>query len=523
VNVCLPEVPVGRIEGRVVTGDVVFEGEIVATRFEEDGHRGTRFRAETDTTGRYALDLPAGRYTVQLRLGSGSYWTVYDYTSSGPGYGQVRPDTLAVDGSHSPSAIDFNFGALTLDLKLSSRLDGESGKVVLHPKNLDAGAGGRSAVWAGVADITAGRLQVVIPGVLPDDYQVEIVLGERDYMCYCPYGGEHFWMPGIRDRAASPWYSIGEGSAVHLTASVATEPARLEGRISGAWLDMGFRPEPEIALFSPDSVVIMPPRRVAGDGSFAVDVHLPGPVKMMVLHSGLEHWVGGPGFGEAAVYDLTLGQTIAGVEVVQCGIHFLLDGDFGLSWNTEFQIYDAEGQHRLAVMRYDGGSNYHLGVPNLWPGEFLVFLTPGSDNRGNVSWRPQWWDRAASVDQARRIRLDAAGDIVALDLRLETGGTVSGSVDVAGAEDWRYYIYAVPTNDPAVDRTFRRSNHNGVYQIQGLPDGGFKIGILPVSEPFAGPATPGMVWYPGTGDWYQAAVLTVEEAGAIIDIDFQVP
>ena len=141
------------------------------------------------------------------------------------------------------------------------------------------------------------------------------------------------------------------------------------------------------------------------DKFMPVDVHIPGPVKLRVLQYGLEQWIGGPGFAEATVFDLALGETIQDVELVQSGIHFVLDGSLNLSWNTEFRIHDATGENLLATMLYDGGSSHHVGIPNLWPGEFLVYVTPSWDSLGWLTWRPQWWDRAVTAGEATRITL----------------------------------------------------------------------------------------------------------------------
>lgn len=521
VNVCSPEIPAGRIQGRVKTGGVPVSGEVIATRFDERSDIRTHFRTEPDSTGYYAFDLPAGRFVVQLRLDSSSY-TTYHYTSEGPGYGEIPPDTLLVDAGHSPSGIDFNLGGMTLDLQLSTHLDGEEGEVALHRRDADPNDQRPGYVLGRRATIENGRLRVDVAGILPGDYRVEIILGSRMYLCYCPYDGEHFWMPGTRDPEASPWYTINVDEAVHLEAAIATEPARIEGRISGAWLEMGLTPEPELAIFSPDSVEIMGSRAIESDGSFGVDIHLPGPVKLRVRQRGLEQWIGGPGFDDATVFDLNLGETIAGITLEQAGIHFVLGGTTGLGWSTEFQIYDGTGEFRLATMRYEGGSSYHLGVPNLWPGEFLVYLTPSWDSLGYFGWRPQWWDRAATRDQARPITLGAAGDIVRLDLVPETGGIIRGNFTGNAEPEYRYLIHAVPLADPEVEKTFRRSEFQG-YEIAGLPEGEFKVGILPVNIDFEGPETQGFTWYPGTLNWEQAEILVIENANTITGIDFEIP
>ena len=66
-------------------------------------------------------------------------------------------------------------------------------------------------------------------------------------------------------------------------------------------------------------------RIVNDDGSFGVDIHLPGPVKLLVTQAGVEQWIGGPTFEEATTFELEAGETISGVELVQCGLRLSVD------------------------------------------------------------------------------------------------------------------------------------------------------------------------------------------------------
>jgi hypothetical protein len=426
-----------------------------------------------------------------------------------------------VDTAHSHAGIDFVLGGMSLDLQLSVHLNGEEGMAVLHRREGDPYDPYARYVRDGSGFVDNGRLRLDVAGILPGEYQVEFVLGSRD-LYYNNDNGERFWMPGIRDREASPWYDVGPGQAVHLDAAVASEPAWLTGSVTGAWLEMGLSPGPQVSLVTPDSVVVMGARRVEDDGSFALPVHTPGPVKILVSQRSIEQWVGGPGFNEATVFDLNPGQTVPDITLDQTGINFVVGSDLSLGWSTVIRVYDRLGEALLATMRFDGGSGYHIGVPNLWPGEFLVHVSPSWDSLGVFGWRPQWWDRADDPTQARPVVLGAGGDIVRLDLMLEAGGSISGEFTGNPAPVYRYYVYAVPVADPTGDRTFRRSEYEG-YEIKGLPEGGFKVGVLPVNVDFTGPDTPGFIWYPGTADWDQAEVLIIENANSITGIDFEIP
>jgi hypothetical protein len=179
-------------------------------------------------------------------------------------------------------------------------------------------------------------------------------------LCYCPYDGEHVWYPGVRDSSEASWISVGTDSAVALSIDLPTEPARIEGEITGAWLDLGRTLPPELALISPDSMTIMGPRVVGDDGSFGVNIHLPGPVRLRVTQDGVEQWIGGPTFEEATTFDLEMGETISGVELVQCGMRLSVDAPVRNLGGVAIRFYDPVSL--TLVTTYSSGSELSLIV-----------------------------------------------------------------------------------------------------------------------------------------------------------------
>jgi len=113
---CHIPIPGGRIEGRVRDGGLPFEAVIAATPIVDGAEAEAIFECAPDSGGVYRLDMPAGRYLLELRVGS--YRTVYDYTSTGLSYGQIPPDTVLVDEINSPLSIDFDLAGLILQLDL---------------------------------------------------------------------------------------------------------------------------------------------------------------------------------------------------------------------------------------------------------------------------------------------------------------------------------------------------------------------------------------------------------------------
>jgi len=507
VDLCGPQVPAGRIQGQVRTGGLPIDAEILATRIVEDVEIESKFRAEPDDDGFYDLDVPAGRYVVQLRIDG---WRArYDYAASGLGYGNIPPDTVLVDGAHSPIKINFDLGGLTLRFDLSDDLDGQWGEVVLHRREEIEAEKRETFVDGGDAEIVNGLLEVQIAGVLPGEYQVQIVISN----------GEQFWMPGTRDQAESPWYEVVVDSVVSLESGLTAPPARIEGRIAGAWLDMGLDAEPELSIVNLDSTVITRPRRVEEDGTFAIDICLPGPVKIQVTQKGIEQWIGGPSFDEATVYSLQSGQTISDIELLQSGIHFYVSAPEGYVGEARFQLYDPVSLNLLASPYPSSAYSAHIVIPNLWPGDFLILVSKEEWSLGSICWKPQWFDRATGPEQARTISITTAGEVVGLDLVLELGGVISGRVmDEEGSSGFHRLVLT-----PA-DEFSAWGNHYslawlGKYDIQGLPDGDFKVGVLPPHQYMVDPLPSGIIWYPGTSDWETAGIIEIRDAAVVSDVD----
>jgi hypothetical protein len=353
-------------------------------------------------------------------------------------------------------------------------------------------------------------------GILPGEYQVEVVLGYRDYLCNCPYDGEHVWMPGIRERAESPWYTFEADSLVTISSVLPEVTGRIEGSVTGAWQEMGLDP-PEFSLFTPDSTMIMGRRRILGDeGTFGTDLHLPGPVKVRITHHGVEKWVGGDNFTEATEHQIEAGQTVSGVDLVRGGISMeVVSEEFPSMGDADVRLYDPADMSLVSVAEYiNHFSNSHYGIGNLDPGTYLLYLKARSYRPGSVHWRPQWYDRAAEAGLATPVTISAAGDVVDIEVNLEKGGSLTGGYNEdLEDENWRRVV-AFRVDDSADSYSdFFFPEHDGVFKIYGLPDGDFKLGEFStdVDWEVGGPIPVEARWYGGS-TWEEATVITIEDA-----------
>ena len=456
-----------------------------------------------------------------MRFGANQNIT-YEYSASGLRFGDAPADTLIADSKHSPAAVDFDLSSLRLHVDLSRDLDGESGTLQLHRRGASASIPWPTNVRTGGGTISGGGLDVELTGVLPGWYKFELVVGRRGYRCNCPYDGEHIWIPGVRDSAAAPWIEVPANQTPEITARVGSNPARIQGRITGAWLDFGLGP-PSLSLFTPESTLVRGERPVAADGSFDLPMYLPGPVKLLVTHEGVDQWIGGPHFAEATTFPLETGRTISGIQFIESGLFMEVAVPyFRIEW-TWFRLYDAATSTLAASWLLQNASEPRLAMPNLRPGTYRMHIEP--ELRGFLPWAPQWYDRAISPAGATPITIAHEGDVVRIPVVLEKGGTISGTVREIPGVRVDYFVYITRADDATRwGYTFAHRDRPS-FVVKGLPDGDWKVGVRRQSTPPTYPDQPprDTVWYPGTTTWEAAQAIATRGFEDVTGIEISMP
>lgn len=514
-----PRPPSGNIYGQVMTGGVPAGAQILAEKITGNWNLESRYLVEADYHGFYSLDVGPGKYFMEVRFDGAGFR--YQYSDTGLTWGNVPRDTLVIGKSDPPRNIDFDLAGVTLDMIFPAEFNGKWVELVLHRSDIIEDGHHLTNVDQGGSYIKSGHLVIELPGVLPGRYQAVIVMG-RVYSNDGLYDSEHFWVPGTRDRNESPWFEVGVDSVVALDCHLPTAPAGIEGRISGAWLDMNLGNRPYVGMVTLDSIPLFEHGQVESDGRFALDVMLPEPVKLFVRQGDIDQWIGGPDFQTAEVFELQPGETISGVEFAQSGIHFFVDAPASATGTGNVEIYRPDNMEMVASVRHTFPVR-HLAVANLWPGDYLIRVSPADGDIGKARWFGQWFDGVETADQAQVVSITEHGEIVSLDLTLEIGGGIRGSAKTATGYLFNYYVVVTPADektslsDQAISFWFEPN-----YEFWGLPDGDFKIGFM-TSNPQVDPISDETVWYPGTTDWDQADVLEIREAGIIDGVDIILP
>ncbi len=406
-DLCRPEIPAGMVAGIVRAGGVQVNVMVTAARIPEDGETALFVQAEPDSAGRYRMDLPAGRYILSLTSDCGPY---YSYRLPGHDFDPTGPDTLRIDPDTSPVTADFELTLLQIEMGLSDRLNGWWGEASLYPR------GGGAAPFGSVrSPIAYGELDLILFSAPPGKYRVEIAVGRGSSPCGALRDAQHFWFPGTRDSAESPWIALSVDEPKQLYGSLGHEPACLAGSVEGAWLDLGLTP-PSIALFAPDSSRVLDACRVGISGEFNLDVCTAGPVKALVTQEGIDQWIGGATFDEAEVFDLICGETLSDVRLSQCGLRLKIsapEAGLGGAW---FRLYRSSDSVPVAQWYEDSGTNLLLGIPNLRPGTYRLYVEP--EDPETAAWNAQWFDRADRAEDAQPIRLANPGDVETIALTL---------------------------------------------------------------------------------------------------------
>ena len=507
-----PDLPTGAILGTVRSGGIPLDATVRATRVDLPDGDQSLFEFKVRPDGRYGLDVPMGRYVVGLRFGR-SWDLTYTYSAMGVRFGGAPPDTLVVQSMYSPVSADFDLASLRVHVDLPADFDGEMGWVQLHRRPDATPLSPWSYRGSQSGTVENGSLDLTLAGVLPGSYRVEVLVG---------FTNEPFWIPGVRDSALSPWIEVPPDRSPEVRGRVGPEMARIQGRIIGAWLDMGLSSGPEVDLLTPDSTLVCR-SGVGADGRFDAKTFFPGPVKLLVRQSGIDQWIGGRTFEDASVFQLEAGRTISGIEFVQSGMQVEIGGLYPRVEAAWFRLYDAATLAPAGASLAEPWYNLTVALPNLRPGTYRIYIEPYSF--GSQWWAPQWFDRAYNSAGGATITIGREGEVVPISVVLEKGGTIAGVVREAEGVTGDYSLYLTRADDPAPSsRTYAWSLNLG-FRFEGLPDGDWKVGAsrLSPSNPYSDTPPPETVWFPGTTDWQAAGIIPIRNFGDVTSIDIVMP
>ncbi len=504
-----PDLAVARLVGHVLTGSDPSAWRVEARGVDLPLGLARIIAGHPAADGAFALDVPPGRYL--LRLDNPGIPGHY-YAASGPVTGSSQADTLEVAEGRILAGLDFRLGSARLEISVADPgLEGVRATLKFYRQAAD-GQGREGSPRTTEQLITGGTATLTLEGLPPGLYQAELVLGTPSHLAPVGRGGEHIWLPDSDGPEGADWYEITAGAMLPLAYASTAEAAHLSGRIDGAWLELGLDDRPLLDAIDTDSVLVLEGWPVDEAGAFTLDLLRPRPVRILIRQNTMAHYLGGPDFATATVYDPQPGQTITGVDEADCALTL----DTGLEtvyWQPVFEVLTADGLTSLGQIHRDPVGDLFV-VPNLWPGTFLLRIL--SPYHGLAPWLDQWYPGTLDVDLATPITLTDPGQILPLAMTLLEGGSISGRLVEKYILVPYPHVVVTTADDPSVWGTANPHGIEQEYEVLGLPDGDYRLGQTLAY------ATSDTIWYPGTTDWTEAAVITITDGADVAGIDIPV-
>ena len=246
---------------------------------------------------------------------------------------------------------------------------------------------------------------------------------------------------------------------------------------------------------------------VQSDESFDLPVLAEGEVRMRLRGLDAEIWMGGGSFSDAEPIRIIAGS-VADVGTVQThGIACRLVVPPGL--DTSYWLTTLVGRAGPVQVRPVGTTSEDQWLLPLSQAGVYALQVRWV---GPSEWRPQWFDRATSMENATLISVDDAVAPTSIDIQLERGGTISGRVlDETGAPVVGARV-AIRLGTDLI--RYWRTGTDGDFRIGGLPDGPVRFAVL-----FEGT----YIWYPGTDSEVQAETIEILNAGDNAGLDLFLP
>jgi hypothetical protein len=495
-----PVVATAIVEGRV--GAAAPGHNLIVAFVSLDGQY-RRFATRVDDAGRYRAEVPAGDYTHRLEgaLPRSTYLT----PAGEPTMREADAETLRLRAGVGVVRRDFRLGGLRLLAAGLEALDGWRCGLSLH--RLEPGDTDTTSIGTSSADVSGGALDLRTLPALPGAYMLKTRFE----------GG-----PGSSASTAWRWYAatgassspdtlrIGPDSVTTVTASWPA-PAVLSGRITGAWQELGMS-APNLYAVDEGGAFVSGGERVGIDGTFRLILPHAEPVRLRATWGGVgTAWVGGLDEASATVFSPPAGGTIAGIEHAVSGLLVRPRSEVPLTASAicRIELHEVEGLAPVQTIYVQ--SDRSSGAHCLRPGTYRIRLV--NDPQRSL-WRPQWYDRAATMELAAPVVIPVGGTLV-IDPVLERGGQISGTALTGGADDG-FVIITSADEAIVLDVAWVTAAEPG-FGWTGLADGRYRVGLYcgdywywPGSE-----VPPGTLWYPGVTEWAAGADLEIVDAGVI--------
>jgi hypothetical protein len=488
----IPPVPpsgTAEIYGAVIGGSGPIERAWVRVASVD---RDATFDSRSAEDGTFLIPVPPGSYRLAITPPDAIQSQIW-FAAEGPTLDGSLADTIRVQEGGGDFRADFLLGGVLLYVHVTPLSDEREISCALVDPDEPASYSSGHRSW-----IDDSLAVFDFPAVVPGEYLLKVRRWDSE-----------LWLPPTVDRSRAGRIEI-EPLQTLFRSDTLPNPARIRGRLSGAWISGGITSR--ISLHGPDSTIVSSGYQ-AEDGSFALAVPAGGTIRVSAESgsgdwesSRVRTWLGGASLGTATPFLVEPGASIDVGDFPTCGIRCrIADPPGGPPDDWHVGCYDTNERLRAGVISSGSGEAV---VPLSGPGEFRLLIRRVS----NGSWRQQWFDRQVRFEDATPVAVTDPGATAEASFVLEKGGTISGKILDLGGAPIEDLVGRIEVGDRFEDH-FWGSGEDGSFAVTGLPDGDM---ILSVRTRFA------WVYYPGTTDRDSAQAIPIANAASVGGIEMRI-
>jgi hypothetical protein len=469
----------GAVEGYVLAAGLGVASDINALSLDEGvtGWSPSRIQAQTrtDSTGWFRLELPTGRYSLDVDV-LGNEFDVHS-----------RPDTVLI----GPSVLrhDLRRGLAKIRLLLPQEWEGQACRLQLDGESYNDGSVR--------VDVVQGWTEFVIPAVSPGAYSMRLT---------APASAAAIYLPGTPDPAAADVLVVGIDAVAAYERDFTDSYVTVSGRVTGS---SQVEPRLWVAVYAyTDGLRTVAAVDCDDDGRYQLVLPVPLVVSLRFSCGSGEQWYGGDTYGTAARIALQAGDRVTGIDLVESGLEVALHGPGDFLYRTvRIWVCDEAG----TLLRFLQTTSNPTRIGLLRPGRVLVRLDGVCDEQ---TWAGQWFDGAASPSGATPLDL-VAGERRRLDVVLAEGGRIDGRVLEADGL-YQGSIQVELCDDRGEPWCgWPRYADEGRFTFTGLADGEYFLRVeLDDGDRW---------WYPGTYEFAAAAAVGIVDHGVVTGLTWTLP
>lgn len=494
----------------------------------EDSWPETRLGGECGSDGVFEIDAPPGNYRVGVWISEAED----EFPWAGPGWSidasvfwravhlagnWYAADILPLEVGAVRDSLEFALGGLRFELDLPTEWIG--GVLTLEVR--------RESPVPEVFDYYSRRIQrsidaatteITIPLLPPGVYRAELDVDYLDALTRTVQRAR-LWLPsGLVEEDATPIEVRAEELAV-FEAAVIPERFTVRGEFDGVWRTIGVGP-PYVWIVTADSTEVS---RVQCDetGTFSELLWTHTPIKVGFGSSNELRWIGGRSFREATLFSPQVDREVIDVSFTDSALQVQLQGEGVIgSESVILELFDESGA-RVARGFSESPFGGDLVVPFLHPGRYRFRVTPGAFLA--TDWLAQWYDHADDFEHATPIEIGSAGELVSVEVSVEPGGRIQGTIHRGEARG--SMVYLTRSDDSRILGFVQLRWSEEGFDLRGVPPGAYKVGAFPWWETVddANELGPEARWYPNQLSWDDAGVITITGAETVSEIDFTLP